>query len=74
MKKSYLDNKKIIKVNPDDYEFDEIEEIKDPARDAVRLKFKKKGKILVDTIIDGIRWAKWKETPSVIFNESERFL
>jgi len=58
-----------MKFNPDDYDFDEVEEIKIPTHHVYKLIFKKKGRVLKETYEDGSRWERYRETPSVIFNE-----
>lgn len=60
-----------MKVNKDDYEFDEVIEEQIPTHDMLKVTFKKDGKILKETLVDGIRWDKYREYPSVIFNEIE---
>ena len=63
--------KKVIKVNKDYYEFDEVVEEQIPTHDMLKVIFKKDGKVLKETIVDGMRWDRYRKYPSVIYNEIE---
>ncbi len=60
-----------MKVNKYHYEFDEVVEEQIPTHDMLKVIFKKDGETSKETIVDGMRWYRYRKYPSVIYNDIE---